>query len=194
MISYMPPTTTPIAFTHAQSRNLGISDRDLAQLTAQGDLERIARGIYARPGHGADPDLLELALRNAHTTLCLTTALAHHDLTDEIPHTIDAALPRHHWQPKTRAPVTWHRFDRDTFHLGRNDLQLTDTITIGIYNPARSIIDTYRLRHQLGIDLAHTALRRWLTQRGNHPSELLDLAKSFPRATPALRAAIQTLQ
>ena len=104
MIPYMPPTSTPIAFTHAQARDLGISDRDLATLTAQGDLERIARGIYARPGHGADPDLLELALRNPHTTLCLATALAHHDLTDEIPHTIDAALPRQHWQPRTELP------------------------------------------------------------------------------------------
>lgn len=190
----MPPATIPIAFTHAQARGLEISNRDLAKLTAQGDLERIARGIYARPGHGADPDLLELALRNPHTTLCLTSALAHHDLTDEIPHTIDAALPRHHWQPKTRAAVTWHRFDRDTFHIGRDDLHLAETITIAIYSPARSIIDTYRLRHRLGIDLAHTALRRWLSQRGNHPSELLELARPFPRATPALRAAIETLQ
>lgn len=194
MISYVLPTTAPTAFTHAQARDLGISDRDLATLTAQGDLERIARGIYARPGHGANPDLLELSFRNPDTTLCLTSALAHHDLTDEIPHTIEAALPRHHWQPKTQAPVTWHRFDRDTFHIGRDELHLADAITIGIYNPVRSIIDTYRLSHRLGIDLAHTALRRWLSQRGNHPSELLDLAMSFPRSTPALRAAIETLQ
>lgn len=194
MISYISPAAIPLAFTHAQARDLGISNRDLAKLTAQGDLQRIARGIYARAGHGVDPDLLELALRSPHTTLCLTTALAHHDLTDEIPRTIDAALPRHHWQPKTGAPVTWHRFDRDTFHIGRDDLHLADTITIAIYSPARSIIDAYRLRHRLGIDLAHTALRRWLNQRGNHPSELLELARSFPRAMPALRAAIETLQ
>ncbi len=97
----MPPTTIPAAFTHAQARKLGISDRDLANLTA--------------------------------------------------------------------------------------------TITIGIYSPARSIIDTYRLRHRLGIDLAHTALRSWLNQRGNHPSELLELARSFSRAKSALHAAIEIL-
>ena len=57
MISYMSPATIPIAFMRAEARDLGISDRDLAKLTAQGDLDRIARGIYARAGHGADPDL-----------------------------------------------------------------------------------------------------------------------------------------
>ena len=186
-------TALPTAFTHAQACSLGLSNRDLAQLTDTGELERIARGIYARPNHGADPDLLELTLRNTHTTLCLTTALAHHDLTDAIPRTIDAALPRNHWQPATSAPVTWHRFAPDTFNLGRDELRLTEDVTIGIYNPARTIIDAYRLRYREGTDVAHAALRRWLGQRGNHPSTLLHLAKSFPRATPALRAAIETL-
>lgn len=33
----------------------GISDRDLYRMRDEGDVERLARGIYARPGLGADP-------------------------------------------------------------------------------------------------------------------------------------------
>ena len=39
-------------------------------------------------------DQLEIALRASDATLCLTTALSHHDLTDVIPPEIDLALPR----------------------------------------------------------------------------------------------------
>ncbi|MGH1502423.1 MAG: type IV toxin-antitoxin system AbiEi family antitoxin domain-containing protein [Acidimicrobiales bacterium] len=183
----------PAAFTHAQATAAGISDRDLARLTARGELERIARGIYARPDHGADPDLLELALRNPATTLCLATALAHHDLTDEVPSTIHAALPRDQWQPKTAAPFTWHRFDPATFDLGRDNRPVLPGISIGIYSPARSIVDAYRLSHLQGIDLAHHALRRWITQPGNQPSQLLELAQSFPRTATSIRTVLEIL-
>jgi len=78
----------------------------------------------------------------------MTTALARHGLTDEIPARIDIALPRGHWQPKTSAPATWHSFHPATFNLGRDQLPLTTELPIGLYNPPRSIIDAYRLRHR----------------------------------------------
>lgn len=57
---------------------------------------------------------------------------------------------------------------------------------------ARTIIDTFRLRGRLGEDLAYDALRRWL-RRGAQPVELLGMARSFPRALPAIRHALNVL-
>ncbi len=158
-----------------------------------GEIERLARGIYIRPGLQADLDLIELALRSPRATLCFTTALARHSLSDDIPPTINAAIPRSQRAPRTTAPVTWHRFNDQTFDIGREHLLLTDNLSIGIYSPIRSIIDAYRLRHLYGIDQAHDALKKWLRIRSNQPTELLAMTKDFPAAEPTIRTALQTL-
>ena len=183
----------PEVFTHADARRAGISDRDLYQMRDRGDIDRIARGIYAHPGFEADPDLVEIVIRAPNATLCLTSALAYHDLTDDIPPAINVALPRSQRPPKAEAPVTWHRFNSDTFNIGRDTMPVTGQLDMGIYSPTRTIVDTYRLRHLYGTDQALEAIKRWLRIRGNQPAELLDMASSFPKAATAIRSTLETL-
>ena len=193
MSSAAPPSDLATVFTHADARRAGWSDRGLYAARDSGDIQQIARGIFARSDLPADLDLVEIAIRAPDAILCLTSALAHHDLTDDIPPSIDVALPRSRRNPRTQAPVTWHRFDDDTFEIGRTELALIDRLTIGIYAPTRTIIDAYRLRHLYGTEQATDALKRWLTLRSSHPSELLAMAGHFPAATSPIRAALQTL-
>ena len=183
----------PEVFTHADARRAGISDRTLYQMRDRGDIDRIARGIYAHPGFEADPDLVEIAVRAPNATLCLTSALAHHDLTDDIPPAINVALPRSQRPPKAEAPVTWHRFDSDTFDIGRTTTPVTDRLAIGIYSPARAIVDAYRLRHLYGTGQALEALKRWLRIRGSQPAALLEMASHFPKSAPAIQSTLETL-
>jgi hypothetical protein len=183
----------PPIFTRASARALGISDRTLYRWRDDGRIEQLARGIFTQPDLPADPDLIEIAVRAPDATLCLSTALARHGLSDDIPPAIDVALPRHQRSPQTRAPVTWHRFDQHTFTLGRGPLTVFGDLRIGLYDPARTIIDAFRLRHLYGEDQAIEALRRWLAQPGNHPTTLLALARHFPTAEPPLRRVLQVL-
>lgn len=186
----LPPT-----FTYQQARAVGVSKRRLYELRDQGTLEQIGHGLFHQADlpWSADVDLIEIAVRAPNATLCLATALARHDLTDLIPASIDVALPRNHWRPVIKAPVTWHSFQEDTYELGRETLSLEPGTTIGIYSPERCIIDAFRLRHREGSDLATGALRRWLRKPGNHPGVLLDLAAHFPKARPALRTSLEIL-
>ena len=114
----------PNVFTHADAIGHGISERRLAQMHRNGEIDRLARGIYLKPDADVDPDLAEIAIRAPQATLCLTTALARHDLVDDIPPSINAALPRRQRPPRTAAPVTWHRFDNTTFDIGRTQIGL----------------------------------------------------------------------
>ncbi len=163
-------------FTRAQARRAGISDRTLYRLRETGAIESIGRGLYRRTDNDitADIDLLEIARRARRATLCLTTALAHHSLTDEIPPSIDVALRRGQHRPITTAPVTWHLFDPDSFDIGRSDMSLDEHTAIGLYGPQRSIIDAIRLRHREGPELGYIALKRWLARPGSSPAELLE--------------------
>lgn len=185
--------TLPDTFTSAEAQRLGLSRRRLLALQEAGTLERIGRGIYRRTdAEIADFDLIEIAVRAPRATLCLISALARHDLTDTIPGTIDVALPRGAWLPTTAAPVTWHRFATDTFVVGRTTLRIDSEHEIGMYDAPRTIVDVFRLRHLVGEDMAHEALRRWLHQRGE-PAELMAMARRFPKAFPAILRAMQVL-
>jgi hypothetical protein len=188
-------TGLPAAFSYSQARAHGLSDRRLYALRDAGLIEQLGRGLFQRADaaeHG-DPDLIEIAWRAPRATLCLTTALARHGLTDVIAARIDAALPRGHRHPATAAPVSWHAFAADTFDIGREELPLTEQISIGLYDPKRCIIDAFRLRHLEGPEPAVEALRRWLRQRGSQPAQLLAIARAFTKAEPALRSALEIL-
>ncbi|WP_236073099.1 type IV toxin-antitoxin system AbiEi family antitoxin domain-containing protein [Streptomyces tardus] len=140
-----------------------------------------------------DLDLVEVAHRIPDGTLCLASALARHGLTDQIPPTIDIAIPRGQRVPRMAAPITWHHFARDTFFIGREPLSVGQSEQLGIYSAERCIVDAFRLRHQEGTELANDALRAWLRRRGSRPAELMTMAKHFPRAVEPLRTTLEIL-
>ena len=184
----------PNAFSHSLAQKRGVSDRRLRGLVANGVLERLGHGLYRKAdAPPADLDRIEIALRAPEATLCLASALSLHDLTDAIPSEIDVALPRSRRPPRVSAPVRWHRFQEDTFLVGRETIELDDGLSLGVYNAERSIIDAFRLRHQEGEELAVEALRRWLERPGATPADLLAMARRFPKVERSLLQALRFL-
>lgn len=185
----LPPT-----FSFAQAMELGVTRRELRALLDGGNVERRARGIYVRTDvPGDEPDLVAITLLAPRATLCLTSALARHALIDDIPPTIDIALPRGTRPPATRLPVTWHRFAASTFDMGREDITI-DGCQVGIYSPMRCLVDAFRLRHREGHQQAIAALRNWLRRRGSRPAALVDMAHVIdPRAEAVIRKTLEIL-
>ncbi|HQV17446.1 type IV toxin-antitoxin system AbiEi family antitoxin domain-containing protein [Gordonia sp. (in: high G+C Gram-positive bacteria)] len=167
----------------------GLSRSGLYRATRAGRYERIARGVYASADSATDWEWLEAATRRPDATICLISALAHHDLTDAIPAALDIAIPRGARIPATESAITWHTFDQSTFDLGRGEVTIGDTdLTIGLYSPERSIADAFRLRGDIGYEIGRDALKEWL-RRGGKPARLMELATRLPRAKgPILRA------
>lgn len=177
------------AMTPRQARERGMSKTTLWRAARDGRYDRIARGIYrAADAPQADWDWIEATTRRPDATICLTSALAYHDLTDAIPDALDIAIPRGSRRPATAAAITWHLFDRATFDLGRAEIEIPgSTLTIGIYTPERCIADMFRLRGATGYELGRDALKEWL-RRGGKPADLMAVATRLPRAkTPILR-------
>lgn len=186
--------TLPNAFTYGLAHARGLSDRRLRALVEDGALERLGHGLYRKvDAPPADFDQIEIALRAPEATLCLTSALSFHDLTDVIPTHINVALPRATRPPRVGAPVRWHRFHAETFLVGRETVEVDEGLSLGVYTAERSIVDAFRLRHQEGEGLAVDALRRWLRRPGTMPAALLEVARSFPKAEPSLLHALRIL-
>jgi predicted transcriptional regulator of viral defense system len=169
-----------------------VSERQFRRLIAEGRITALARGLYSKSEDLGDEDLIEIAAKSPHSTLCMRSALARHGLINDIPAEIDVAIPRGSWSPQITAPVRWRYFDPDTFEIGRDQFDIGVGRTIGIYSAERSIIDAFRLRHIDGADLAIEALKRWL-RGGGQPSRLLRMAQSFPRTLTALRETMAIL-
>lgn len=183
------------AFTLDDARVAGLRKDQVYDLLARGEIERVGRGVFVR-SDAIDPAYATLAAATAvqpAVTLCLTSALVHHELSDAIPFATDVALPRGTRHPAGFAHAVWHSFDVATFAIGRDHLDAGGGAQVAIYSAERTIIDTFRLMHREGSDVAHEALRRWLRRRGSSPSRLLRLADSFPKALPRLRFALEVL-
>lgn len=181
----------PETFRYSEALDY-ISERQLRRLIDDGSVIALSRGLYRKSDWLGDEDLVEIAAKAARATLCLRSALARHELIDDIPAEIDIAIPRGSWTPETTAPVRWRHFDPDTFDIGREALDTGAGRSIGIYSAERSIMDAFRMRHLEGADLVNEALKRWL-RRGGQPSELLGMARSFPRMQTVLRETLEIL-
>lgn len=173
----------------------GVSLPTLRRLVRAGIVERVGHGLYRRADAPlVDLDLAEVAVRSPHATLCLTSALAHHDLVTAVPERHDIALPRGHASISTPAPVVWHSFDAPTFHVGRSLTPVdASSLQIGLYSPERSIADAFRLRHQVGHEIAIEALRSWLRRSSSSPAELMRVASQLPRARRPVSQALAVL-
>jgi len=167
----------------------------LSRLVEQGLVERVAHGLYVKAGAApVDLDLVEAVRRAPNATLCLLSALAHHGLVDEIPHTTDLAIPAGQRPAATPGSVTWHRFAADTFDVGRETIPIDGTdVRIGIYSPERCVVDAFRLRQSAGYEIADEALRNWLARPGSTPAKILAIADQLPRAQAPLRTALAYL-
>lgn len=192
----MDTTALPDLMRYQDLRARGLTRHRFDQLLKAEEYERIAPGLFLRTDSIDDTAAawMAIAAKKPDATLCLLSALALHDLTDEIPRSSDIAIPRGtHPMTIHHAPITWHRFSADTFSIGRTEHALPGGLSMGLYSPERTIIDQFRLRHEWGGDLANGALKRWLRERGNSPTALLAMARDFPDARSALQNALEIL-
>lgn len=187
-------TQTPV-LTLDQARTAGLRKDQVYRMVEAGEIERVGRGVYVRPDM-IDPAFVSLAAATAlqpAATMCLTSALVYHDLSDAIPIRTDIALPRGTRHPAGFTHVTWHTFDAATFDLGRIVLDASSGLQLAAYSAERTIVDCFRLSHLEGSEVGYAALRRWIARRGNSPSSLLQVAAAFPSARRRLRRALEAL-
>ena len=179
--------------TLESARAAGLRKDEVYRMARSGELERIGRGVYIRPGE-LDPAVASLAGATAvkpAATMCLTSALVYHGLSDEIPLETDIALPRGTRFPAGFEHVVWHAFGQATFEVGRT--VMSEHPELRVYSAERTIVDAYRIAHLEGIDQANEALRRWVRRSGSSPAELLRTAGHFPRTVAVIHRALQVL-
>ena len=186
-LSLLRPT-----FAKAQAEAVGITRHALYGLRDAGSIVELSRGVYrnvAAP-ETIHLDLLAVSLRAPAAVVCAESALALHQLIDDIPAEVSIAVPRGTRPPTiTYPPVNVSRFEADTFHMGVERFEAAPDEFVPVYGPARSVVDMMRLRHLYGDSLALHALGRYLRASERRDiTELMDLARALGVAGPVRTA------
>lgn len=155
----------------SKALRLGIHPRTLYALRDSGEIEQVGRGLYRLSTAPAlsSPDLVPIAIRIPRAVVCLISALAHHGLTTQIPHTIDIALPSHANVPKVSGvPLRIFWYPEPSFHAGVEVVAIDD-VSVRIYSAEKTIVDCFKYRNKIGLDVAIEALRAYRdrTQKPN---------------------------
>jgi predicted transcriptional regulator of viral defense system len=179
----------------SEALRLGINRKRLYSMRDAGVLETITRGLYrlASLDPLARPDLVTVATRIPQGVLCLISALSFHELTTQVPHTVDVALERGMRKPRLDHPPTrFFWFSGPAFHEGIETHKL-DGVPVRIFDPEKTLADCFRYRNQLGTDVVLEALRLWRERRRKKLDALLKYAR-MRHVERAMRPYLQAMQ
>ena len=140
---------------------IGIPRKYLSRLVQRGLIERVGRGQYM----AADAEwtqhhtLAQAAARVPRGVLCLLTALRFHELTTELPREVWMAVDPRAGQPHdSQLALKIVRFSGAALTAGV-EVHVLEGVPVRVYSPAKTVVDCFKFRHKIGVDVAIEALR-----------------------------------
>jgi predicted transcriptional regulator of viral defense system len=108
----------------------------------------------------SNADLAVVASKAPDAVVCLISAPSFHGITTQVPRTVYLAVSRGRYAGLrlSTPPVKIYRFDAATFDQGIETHQI-DGVAVHIYGVARTLVDCFKYRNKLGLDIAIEALR-----------------------------------
>jgi predicted transcriptional regulator of viral defense system len=140
---------------------LGIHPRTLYALRDAGEIESVGRGLFrlSKVAPLSSPDLVPITIRIPRAVVCLISALVHHELTTQVSHAVDIALPSHAQIPKIdRIPLRVFWYSEPSFSAGI-EVATIDAVPVRVYSSEKTIADCFKYRNKIGLDVAIEALR-----------------------------------
>lgn len=130
----------------------GITAATIKRMEQRGSVVQLGRGLYQLPDVPLDQHhfLAEASKRISNGVVCLTSALAFHELTDQIPSRIWMAIGSKDWRPLlTRPAMQIVRFGPKVLGSGIEE-HIIGKVAVKIYDPAKTVIGLFRYRKRAG--------------------------------------------
>jgi len=155
-------------------RPLGVSFRQLQNLVSKGTVENVGSGLY-RLSEVEATELETIAMVASavpSAIICLLTALRIHEIGTQSPHEVWIALDRKSRKP-ARLPAKVHivRFSGAMLTYGVTRITMLGG-PVAVTSPARTVVDCFRYRNKVGIDVAMEALRDSVRSRKTTVDEI----------------------
>lgn len=142
---------------------------------------RQSRGLYQLPDANFDlsHSLAEVAKAVPKGIICLISALQFHELTLQVPPSVWVAIGRKQKLPRIDfPPIRPIRFGEKAMSIG-TEKHVIDGVETPIFDPAKTVVDCFRYRKQVGIDVALEGLRNAVRKRKARPDDIVHFAKAL---------------
>jgi predicted transcriptional regulator of viral defense system len=174
---------------------LGVHTETLTRMTRSGDLERVGPGRYRVVNGGEATEHHAMVLAAAavpSAVICLLSALSFHNIGTQLPHQVWIAVPRGTRVPRLSfPPIKVVRVSPPMFDSGIERHRL-EGHSVRVYSLARTVVDCFRFRNTIGLDVALEALKEAWCSRRLHLNELHGVAKQL-RVNRVMQPYLETI-
>lgn len=171
----------------------GITPTTLSRAVSHGLVERVSRGLYQLPDADMDAStsFVEVAKRIPKATICLVSALAYYEVTDQLPRKVWIAIGA-----KDRAsrmcypPLRFVRFREPYLSQDKTSVKISG-VAVPIYTLEKCLSDAFRNPKLVDKSVSIESLRNALEARKTTPGKLTDVAKrngAWNKMAPYLEA------
>lgn len=135
----------------------GIARTTLHYMTNRGILRRVARGVYTLAGHYLAFEAFVGIMTSApRSVICLLSALQFHEITTQMPFETWVAIESNASRPKS-PNVRIVKLTGKAFSEGIESHQ-KEGVSVRVYCPAKTVVDCFKFRNTIGLDVAREAL------------------------------------
>jgi predicted transcriptional regulator of viral defense system len=163
----------------SQAIEAGVSRHAFYALRDKGFFIQESRGLFRlseQPDHPY-PDLCVTSLRYPKAVFCLVSALSFHEATTQIPREVHIALPRGARTPVIQyPPLHTYFFSKAPYEAGIEAHQI-EGVGVKIYDLEKTIIDCFKFRNQIGMDVFLEAIKLYKSKAKVQPARLAEYAK-----------------
>jgi predicted transcriptional regulator of viral defense system len=159
--------------------DMGLSRHDVQDMVKREELEHLGRGLYMNPNSPLTEkhDMAQVGARVVLGVICLTSALQFHEMTTVSPWKIHLLLPVGSRIPKMDfPPIEITLASGDAYSEGIEE-HLVEGVTIKVTSIAKTIVDCFKYRNKIGLDIALEALKEGIQEQKTTRAAIYHYAK-----------------
>lgn len=171
--------------SYARQRDIiaaGINPYQLRKLEAEGQIVKVARGLYRWTAHPSSDEMIEVGRLVPKGVFCLFSALAFYELTTYIPHEYHLAIERSEKVTlPDYPPIKLYFWSRKAQEMGIVSHTIgsagTEQYPVRMYDMEKTICDLVKYRHKIGKDFVKEAFKNYLKRKDRILDRLLSYAR-----------------
>lgn len=156
----------------------GIPRKKIYQLRDEGVINQVSRGLYkfSEIPDGQHTTYVELSKRIPRGVFCLISALHFHEIGTQIPYDQWIALPHGVKEPRIYEHcIQYIHPIKNVYDLGVEE-HVIDGSKIKVYSVTKTVIDCFKHRSKVGLDVALEALKEAIRMKKTTRKDLIECA------------------
>jgi predicted transcriptional regulator of viral defense system len=174
-----PPNPPKSLVRAADLEALGYTRFQIPALLRRGELSRMSRGLYywTSAPLSSHSTIASVGKLVPNGIICLLTALRYHEIGTQNPGSVWIALPSNYRAPKlSDISIRAVHFGKLFRTIGVINVEI-DGVSVWMTSPARTIVDCFRFRNKIGLDVAIEALEEGVRKKVFSSDELVKIAQ-----------------